>query len=215
MTAITESPHTAGFLLSEAPGNRSRDNGVLASGQNLKAGAVVGKITRGAASTSGAGNTGDGTITMDVTNPVRQGAKVGAYKATCITAAANGGTFRVEDPDGYVLGDVAVGATFDDDIKFVIADGAADFIVGDKFTITIAEGTGKWTELAPTAQNGSEFAAGVLFGAIDASAADAACVVVTRDAEVIADELQWFSGASAGQKTTALAQLAAAGVIAR
>ena len=215
MTTLTESPHAAGFLLSEAEGHRSRDNGVLISGQNLQAGAVLGKIFRGAATTSGAGNTGNGTITMDAVNPVRQGAKVGDYKATCITAAANGGTFRVEDPDGYVLGDVAVAGTFDDDIKFVIADGAADFIVGDKFTITIAAGSAKYTELAPTAQNGSEIAAAILLAAVNASAADQACAVISRDAEVISDELVWFAGATTPQKATATAQLAAAGVIVR
>src|SRR5205085_12583597 len=116
MPSQTEKLHAGGFLLSEADGHRSRDNKVLISDQNLLVAAVIAAISVGAATTSGAGNTGNGTITMDATNPVRDGAKVGDYKATCIVAAANGGTFRVEDPDGYVLGDVAVAGTFDDDI---------------------------------------------------------------------------------------------------
>lgn len=47
MTTLTETGHAAGFLLSEANGNRSRDTITVASGQNLKAGAVLGKITSG------------------------------------------------------------------------------------------------------------------------------------------------------------------------
>jgi hypothetical protein len=38
---LTESVHAAEFIISEANGHRSRENGTLASGQNLAAGAVV------------------------------------------------------------------------------------------------------------------------------------------------------------------------------
>lgn len=41
MTTLTEGRHTAEFILSEANGNRSRDNGTLLSGLNLVAGTVV------------------------------------------------------------------------------------------------------------------------------------------------------------------------------
>jgi hypothetical protein len=41
MTVFTEGRHTAEFILSEANGNRSRENGIVTSGQNLAAGAVV------------------------------------------------------------------------------------------------------------------------------------------------------------------------------
>lgn len=47
MTVQTETGHAAGFLMSEANGNRSRENVTLVSGQNLKAGDVLGKITSG------------------------------------------------------------------------------------------------------------------------------------------------------------------------
>lgn len=43
--ALTETGHAGGFLLSEANGARSREKITVVSGQNLKAGAVVGKIT--------------------------------------------------------------------------------------------------------------------------------------------------------------------------
>lgn len=214
MTAFTEGNYAGEYLISEANGTLSREAGTLASGNNLAAGAVVGKVTLGAATTAFAG-TGNGAITMDATTPVLAGAKVGAYTATCITAAANGGTFRVEDPDGLVLGDVAVAATFSDDIKFVIADGATDFIVGDKFTITVAAGSGKYGELALTANDGRATAAGVLFDAVDASAADKSAVFHVRHCEVAASKLTWPAGITADQKTAAIAQLAAVGIIVR
>jgi hypothetical protein len=47
MTTKTEGTHAGGFLVSEANGLRSREQIVIASGQNLVAGAVLGKITSG------------------------------------------------------------------------------------------------------------------------------------------------------------------------
>jgi hypothetical protein len=95
-------------------------------------------IAAAAARAAKAGNTGDGVMTLDATTPVLSGAQLGVYKAVCITAASNGGTFRVSDPLGNVLGDVAVGATFANQIKFAIADGSADFIVGDEIDVTVS-----------------------------------------------------------------------------
>lgn len=45
MTSITETGHAGGFILSEANGNRSREEATIVSGQNLGAGAVLGKIS--------------------------------------------------------------------------------------------------------------------------------------------------------------------------
>lgn len=215
MTTFTEGTHAGEHIISEASGTRSRDVVTLLTGNNLAAGTVLGKASLGAATTSGAGNTGNGTITMDATTPVAASAKLGIYTATCTVAAANGGTFRVEDPDGFVLGDVAVGGTFNDDIKFVIADGATDFIVGDRFTITIAAGSGKYGALNLAAVNGMATAVAVMYDAVDASAADKPAVVTSRDSEVAASKLTWPAGITNDQKTAALAQLAAAGIIAR
>jgi hypothetical protein len=63
MTALTEAGHAYGFLISEAEGKRSRENRTLLSGQNLKAGHVVGKVTLGAVTSAAkaGGNTGNGT----------------------------------------------------------------------------------------------------------------------------------------------------------
>lgn len=154
----------------------------LLSGENRTRGAVLGKISIGGAASAAkaGGNTGAGTLTLDATTPVRPGAKVGVYTVRCIAAATDGGTFRVEDPDGNVLGDVLVGATFDDDIKFAIADGNPDFIVGDGFDITVSAGSGKYKLAAAAAIDGSAVPDAILAEDRDATSADAECLIYTR-----------------------------------
>jgi hypothetical protein len=75
--------------------------------------------------------------------------------------------------------------------------------------------SGKYTALDPAAVDGSEAAAGILYDAIDASAADAEGVAILRLAEVHAEELVWPDGIAAGEKTTALGELAALTIIVR
>lgn len=41
MTALTETRHAGEFILSEANGHRSRENGTLLSGEDLEAGTIV------------------------------------------------------------------------------------------------------------------------------------------------------------------------------
>lgn len=45
MATFTESRHAGEFILSEANGSRSRDNVTILTGQTLKAGSVLGKVT--------------------------------------------------------------------------------------------------------------------------------------------------------------------------
>ena len=75
--------------------------------------------------------------------------------------------------------------------------------------------SGKYKVLDPAAVDGAEVAAGVLYDAVDASAADAEGVAVVRLAEVNAAELVWPDGITGGEKTTALGELAALNIIAR
>jgi hypothetical protein len=73
----------------------------------------------------------------------------------------------------------------------------------------------KYKALDPAAVDGSEAAAAILYDAVDASAADAGGVAILRLAEVHAGELVWPDGIAAGEKTTALGELAALTIIAR
>lgn len=141
----------------------------------LAKGTVLGKITKGAASSaakSGGNAANTGTLTLDATTPILAGAIAGVYTVRCITAATNGGIFRVTDPNGNVLGDVAVAATFSNQIKFSISDGTQDFIVGEGFDVTIAAGSGNYTAYDNDNVDGSEAAAAILAEDVDATSAD-------------------------------------------
>src|SRR5581483_1841128 len=112
----------------------------------LDVGTVLGKITKGAASSAAkaGGNTGGGTLTLDPTTPILAGAKPGVYKVRCVGLVANGGVFSVVDADGIQIGTAYVGVTFANQIKFALADSGTDFAVDDGFDVTIAVGSGKW-----------------------------------------------------------------------
>lgn len=196
---------------------------VLSGTAAFALGMVLGKITRGAATSAAksGGNTGNGTLTVDGTTPVKAGAKTGVYTVRFIAAATNNGTFRVTDPDGFVLGDVVMSGgagTFDNDIKFSIADGATDFVVGDGFDVTVAAGSGKYVPHDPTKTDGREIACAVALQPVDASAADVADVVILArgPAEVSNLGLQWHASVNSNPlKAAAIAQLAAVGIITR
>lgn len=206
MVTFTEVFGAGHFLISEANGMRSREQGVLKSGEDLAAGAVVAAEESGATATSAAvaGNTGNGAMGA-VT--VGDGAKVGVYTLTIVEPAANAGAFVVEDPDGVVIGNGDVAAAFAaGGLSFTLADGATDFAAGDQFKITVTTSTIKYIEYDPA--SGVANIAGILWDAVDASAADTDCVVIVRDAEVNAEELTWISGATTQQKTDAKTEMA-------
>ena len=110
--------------------------------------------------------------------------------------------------------------------EFVVSEGNGKI---SRETITVLSGqtleagavlgkvtaSGKYKALDPAAVDGSEAAAGILYDAVDASAADAEGVAIVRLAEVNAAELVWPAGITAPQQTTALGQLAALTIIAR
>lgn len=211
MVALTESRHTGEFILSEAQGARSRENVTVLSGQNLKAGHVVGRVALGSATpAANAGNTGGSGTIGAVT--VGLGAKVGVYQLVCIEPATNAGKFTVEDPDGVQVGVATVGVAFSGGgLGFTISD-ATDFVSGDGFTITVAAGSNKVKEYNPANTDGSAVPWGILLAPVDASAtgtnADTPGVAIVRAAEVNQNALTWFSGASSPQKAAALAALA-------
>ncbi len=85
---------------------------------------------------------------------------------------------------------------------------AAGMVVG------LETASGKYHAYDNGAADGTEVAAGVLFDAVDASAADAEGVIVARDAEVKASDLNW-NGQGATPITDGTADLAALGIILR
>ncbi len=217
MASNSEGKYSGEFILSEAEGARSRENVTVLSGENLKAGHVLGRRlvspTFGAAAAFGT-NVGNGTVNAPAA-ATNLGAQRGTYKVVFTEPNTNLGSFQVFDPSGQVVGDGVVGTQFDDQIKFTISDGATDFVAGDAFTIAVTGGTYKVKEYDVADADGGQRPYGVLYSNVDASSADKAGVALVRDAEVRSGDLTWFSGATATQKETAQDVLAAAGLIVR
>jgi hypothetical protein len=219
MPVQTERNYLGDWLKFEADNHYSRDIVTVLAGsgaaRELLTGMVLGRITKGTATSDAvAGNTGDGTITA---NPaVGQAAKPGVYRVICIEPAANGGKFAVEDPDGILVGIAAVGVAFSTHLTFTIADGAADFVAGDSFTITVAAGSGKVKQIDFAATDGSDIACGILL--LDTTApdgADRSGVAILRNAIVSDNGITWPAGATENQKNAAIAQLKSAGILVR
>jgi hypothetical protein len=98
-------------------------------------------------------------------------------------------------------------------------------------TVTIASGAGKlapgtvlgkitsggkYTVLTPGASNGSQNAAGILWGQADATDADAPAVVLVRGPAIVnRHEIIWPEGITEAQTNTAIAALTALGILQR
>jgi hypothetical protein len=81
--------------------------------------------------------------------------------------------------------------------------------------IGIITANGKVTQLAPGASDGSQNAAGVLLNGVDASAADKPGVIVARHAICADKGLVWPGTITGPQKTAAINQLKALGIVVR
>jgi len=206
-----EPKHAGAFMVSEAPGRQSRDRFVVALNQSLAAGQAVGKTAVIAQVTSSAvadaSNTGNGVITLDAAAPVAAGAKNGVYRAVNELVATNSGEFVVFDPDGIEIGRVAVGATFNNQIKYVIADGATDFAIGDAFSITVGIEDTDYQIAAynPAGVDGSQRVAGILWEGVTTDGVNLGVgVVIVRAAEVRGVDLVWSAGITAIQRADAI-----------
>ena len=217
---FTEGQYPSDWLKGEQqnPTHFSREQITVRAGsgsaRSLTSGMVIAKRTTGAATAEAdGGNTGQGAMSA-VT--VAANAKVGVYSVEFVEAASGGGRFEVRDPNGVMIGEGVVGSAFAQEIGFTISDGDPDFVVGDKFAVTVAAGDGKVVQIDFDEATGDEDAHGVLFADVEApDGADAQGVAIVRNAAIVASQLTWPAGATTQQKATALAQLAANGVIER
>ena len=115
------------------------------------------------------GNTGDGTATLATVVAGQLVPIVGAYVFEITTAVANGGVGKLVDPNGAQVASglimtVGAGASTVFEaagLEFTITDGAADFIVGDKFTLTVAA-DGKLVPFAIAGAGGAQIPKAVL-----------------------------------------------------
>lgn len=214
MPVIAIVPDTWGaFIVREANGYRSREEGVLSSGSGVCAdGQILGRRVRGAASAliaAAAGNVGNGTGAMDAT-PTGAGVVGGAYRAVFFSATG----YTVFDPGGVAVGRGATGALFAGPVRFTITAGGTPFAAGDAFliTATFAAGTMEYAPYAAAGADGTEVAAAILFGHVDATAADVRVTVLDNDAEVQRANLVFAGTPTQDQKDAAYAALAARGI---
>jgi len=210
MAVLTEGMHAGEFIVSEANGNRSREQGRLATG-DLDAGTVLGQVTTAGTATADGGNTGNGTA-----GSVTLGSEAinGTYTLTCTAEATDAGTFSVVTPLGEALDDLTVAVAYTSaHVNLTIADGAEDFDIGDIFTIDVI--IGEYAIHNPAESDGTETAKAILWDNVDASSAEQDCTVVARDCEVNEAELTFKSGMTEVQKATALTALKSVGIITR
>lgn len=164
MTTFTEGFQNLEFLLSEGPGDRCRESGVLLTGNDLVSGAVLGKITKAIAASPIPTIVGTGTGLMSALT-FGPDAQTGSYVIT-LTATSATAAFSVTAPDGTVLptGNVATAYT-STHLSFLIANGGT-MTTGDVFTVVVTAGgtpvlvgTGTGVvsafSLGPDAQNGA------------------------------------------------------------
>jgi hypothetical protein len=208
--ALSEGLRRAHFIVNEANGTRSREAGKLASGNNLSAGAVLGKITDAVVEATGT-NTGDGVVGEAT---IGTDAQNGTYTLVCTAVEADAGTFSVTAPNGQVLADLTVGVAYvSSHINITVADGATDWALTDSITVDVI--FGEYAEHNPAGSDGSENAVAVLYDNVDATDAEQNCVVIARDCEVNEGELVFKTDMTEVQKQTAIDNLKTVGIIAR
>ncbi len=175
---LYDSPKVIAFVLSEANGFGSRENAtVTQAGTAIKSGTVLAQVDAGAgtfAMDAGAtGNPTSGTITVGAA------AVPGAYVVE-FTAATK---FTVEDPTGKNIGTGTTGVAFSKaGLGFTLTAGGTPAVAGDRATISVAAGTGKY--IAYTASAAAGPAAGILYQGLPAATGDVKAVVFTNDCEV-------------------------------
>lgn len=128
-------------------GRNSNELLTLAAADTIVDGTILARKAVATAITASAiTGTGNGTCTLAtvVTGPIVP--LVGAYVLTCIEAVADGGVFKLEDPNGAIVDpnivlDVgAGGATVvtTAGMTFTVTDGSTNFVATDYFTLTTA-----------------------------------------------------------------------------
>ena len=145
----------------------------LLTGQNRKRGDLLGKILKVLGSTTFTG-TGNGVMSGQA---LKKSTPVGNIVVEMLTAT----TFKVVLPDGDRLDDGATGVAYSNDyIGFTITVGGVPFIAGDKFTIPITAGSGKYVLSLAAAVDGSQNPESILAEDKDATAEDKATVAYIK-----------------------------------
>lgn len=215
VTPIQEALHAGGYVIWEPEnGMVCRDSITLLTGNGVQtAGLVLGKLDSGFGGVAAAlgTNTGNGTFGAIT---VGTAAQAGAYAVEFDDATH----YVVTDPKGAEIGHGTTGAAFSaGGLGFTITAGGTAFVAGDSFTVTVSIGAGavKYVPYDPTASDGRQTAAGVLFsGRKDTTSADQKAVAHVRGpCRLNIGELIWSANVTtAAQKAAAYTALQALGI---
>lgn len=126
-------------------------------------------IASAGAVTPDGGNVGNGTVTGLALVPGGPPLP-GNWNFECTFQVAEGGVFKLEDPNGKLVADnltLRVGAglltTFSiAGLTFIVTEGGTDFDAGDKFALNIVDEESKWVPWVEDAFDGSGQANGIL-----------------------------------------------------
>lgn len=188
-TALYSNPPLADFILSEAQGQRSRDNIMVnQTGAAVPSGTVLSVKTAGVGeflhNPAATGNSTVGAIVIGAA------AKFGTYLGTFTSATVA----ALTDPSGAVVGNVTLGVAFNTGgVGFTLTAGATAHVVGDEFSIDVTPAA-----LTYAAAIGADSQDAILYSALPAQTGSFEAVGFTADCEV---------------KRTALLGLSAAGEI--
>lgn len=219
MTVFTEGRHPGEALLSEGPGSISRAALTIAAEQVIGANMLLAKLAVAAGVDVSQAFEGTGNGVLTVADPaVNSKVQDGDYTITCFEAASDAGKFRVEDPQGRHVGDATVGVAFNKEIKFTIADGATDFVVGDRFILSVAANSDDFQYVAfdPTGADGSEIPSAMALYPVETGAGETAQIAgIVRMATINGNTLAWPEGITAAQKSNAIQALESRNIILR
>jgi hypothetical protein len=213
VTPLVENRREGGYVVWDASnGMITRERILLVSGSGVCiAGLVLGAIITGTAVAAALGtNTGNGTFGAIT---VGGAARAGDYVVEFDDATH----FVVSDPGGVEIGHGTTGVAFSaGGIGFTITAGGTAFVAGDSHKVTVSVTAVKYGPFDPTATNGLQNAAAILWsGYRDATSADKRAVGNVRGPmKVQIAELLWGANVTTTpQQTAALAQLAKLGIL--
>ncbi|KWR88773.1 head decoration protein [Cupriavidus sp. IDO] len=138
-TPFQETLHNGGFIVSQANGHQSIDQGTLTGGVKVLAGTVLGTVTSAVTAAAAAlgANTGNGTFGA-ITPQAAPATMIGVYNILFTAATA----FTVTAPDGQTATG-STGVAFSAlGVGFTITAGGTAFVAGDTFTVTTTAAPG-------------------------------------------------------------------------
>ncbi|WP_419692236.1 head decoration protein [Burkholderia gladioli] len=198
-TPFQENWHSGGFLVSQANGHQSIEQGTLTGGVKVLAGTVLGTVLSALTATAVplGTNTGNGTFGA-ITPQAAPATQIGVYNVALTSATA----FTVTAPDGQTANG-AVGSAFSGlGIGFTITAGGTPFVAGDSFTLTTTATPGNPSIASAAGTNTGNGTIGTL--SVAGYAAKAGVYTVEFDDAthfVVADP----AGAEVGHGTTGVA----------